>query len=104
MMDDVLVHGRNTEEHNEQLDKVLQKLQEAELTVNRQKCHFSKSQKKFLGQIVDRNDKMISEAVDEDLFLQQENGACVSTVMQTLPATEKQLERVRQHQKEDEEC
>ena len=32
MMDDVLVHGRTIEEHDERLDKVLQKLEEAGLT------------------------------------------------------------------------
>ena len=53
MMDDVLVHGRTTEEHEERLDKVLQRLQEAGLTLNEQKCHFSQSQVKFLGQVVD---------------------------------------------------
>ena len=37
----------------------------------------------------------ISEAVNEDLFLQQETAAYVSTVVQSLPATEKQLERIR---------
>ena len=46
----------------------------------------------------------ISEAVNEDLFLQQETAAYVSTVVQSLPATEKQLERIRRHQEEDEEC
>ena len=55
MMDDVLVHGRTTEEHDERLDKVLQKREEAGLTLNRQKCHFSKPQVKFLGQIVDKD-------------------------------------------------
>ena len=55
MMDDVLVHGRTTEEHDERLDKVLQKLEEAGLTLNHQKCHFSKPQVKFLGQIVDKD-------------------------------------------------
>ena len=53
MMDDVLVHGRMTEEKDERLERVLQRLQEAGLTLNQQKCQFSRSQVKFLGQIVD---------------------------------------------------
>ena len=53
MMDDVLIHGQTAKEHDERLDRVLQRLQEAGLTLNRQKCHFSQSQVKFLGQIVD---------------------------------------------------
>ena len=40
----------------------------------------------------------ISEAVDKDLFLQQETAAYVSTVGQSLQATETQLERFRRHQ------
>ena len=45
-----------------------------------------------------------AEAVDEDLLLQQETAAYVNIVVQNLPATEKQLERIRCHQEEDEEC
>ena len=55
MMDDILVHGQTTEEHDKRLDKVMQTLQEAGLTPNRQKCHFSKPQVKFLDQIVDKD-------------------------------------------------
>ena len=53
MMDDVLVHGQTSEEHDKRLEKVLQRLQEAGLTLNKQKCHFSQTQVKFLGQIID---------------------------------------------------
>ena len=37
------------------LTKVLQRLEEAGLTLNREKCQFLQSQVKFLGQVVDRN-------------------------------------------------
>ena len=53
LVDDVLIHGKSQEEHDRRLMVVLQKLQEAGLTLNQQKCEFSKSQVKFLGQIVD---------------------------------------------------
>ena len=42
--------------------------------------------------------------VDSDTLLQHEMAACVNVVVQSLPATEKQLERIRQHQEEDEVC
>ena len=45
-----------------------------------------------------------SEAGREDLLLQQETEAYVNIVVQNLPAMEKQLERIRWHQEEDEEC
>ena len=55
MMDDILVHGRTTEEHDERLTKVLCRLEKAGLTLNRDKCQFSKTQVKFLGQVIDHN-------------------------------------------------
>ena len=45
-----------------------------------------------------------SDPVDEDTLLQQETAVYVNTVVQSLPVTERQLERIRQHQKEDEVC
>ena len=55
MIDDILVHGRTVEEHDDRLTKVLQRLEEAGLTLNREKSQFLLSQVKFLGQVVDRN-------------------------------------------------
>ena len=45
-----------------------------------------------------------SDPVDEDTLLQQETAVYVNTVVQSLPATERQLERIRLHQEEDEVC
>ena len=42
MIDDTLVHGRNQTEHDERLEKVLQKLEEAGITLlNAEKCEYS---------------------------------------------------------------
>ena len=43
-----------------------------------------------------------SDPVDEDTLLQQETAVYVNTVVQSLPVTERQLERIRQYQEEDE--
>ena len=53
MMDDTLVHGRTQEEHDERLFKILQRIQDANLTLNLEKCQFSKSSIEFLGQVID---------------------------------------------------
>ena len=53
MVDDILVHGRIQEEHDEHLNKVLHRLQEAGLTLNMEKCQFSQSRVTFLGQVID---------------------------------------------------
>ena len=52
---DVLVYGNNQEEHDEWLPKVLQRLEAAGLTLNRQKCQFSQVLVKFLSQMVDKS-------------------------------------------------
>jgi hypothetical protein len=50
-MDDVLIHGRTKEEHHQRVRKVLQRLQEAGITLN-SKCEFTKERIKFLGHVV----------------------------------------------------
>ena len=54
LMDDVLVHGRTQAEHDSRLLQVLQRLRAAGLTLNKEKCEFSRSQVTFLGQVVDK--------------------------------------------------
>ena len=50
--DDIIVYGANQAEHNERLEAVLIRLQEANVTLNGEKCEFSKATVKFLGQLV----------------------------------------------------
>ena len=52
-MDDILVHGKSEEEHNQRLLAVLHRLEKAGITLNKKKCVFAQEQVKFLGQIVD---------------------------------------------------
>ena len=55
LMDDVLVHGTTQEEHDENLLAVLNRIQEAGLILNKDKCIFSTKSIKFIGQVVDAN-------------------------------------------------
>ena len=55
VMDGVLIHGQTGEEHDKRLVKVLHRLENAGLTLNREKCPFSQSRVKFLGQVIDAN-------------------------------------------------
>ena len=50
-IDDILIHGRNEEEHDARVRRLLKRLQEAGVTLN-DKCEFSKKKIKFLGHIV----------------------------------------------------
>ena len=52
-MDDVLVNGKDQEEHDARLEAVLQCLKSAGVTLNREKCEFSKAKVVFLGHLID---------------------------------------------------
>ena len=47
--DDLVVHGKETQDHDERLDKVLQRLADRGLTVNPAKCSFRQSSIEFFG-------------------------------------------------------
>jgi transposase InsO family protein len=51
-MDDLVVFGRNIDQHNKNLTDVLQRLRKVNLKVNPQKCEFLKTQLLYLGHIV----------------------------------------------------
>ena len=55
LIDDVLVHGKSQEEHDERLSKVLHRLQKEGLTLNKAKCKFLQQEVSFLGQVVDQS-------------------------------------------------
>ncbi len=52
LLDDVLIYGANQQEHDERLTGALQRIQESGLTLNKEKCAFSQSRVKFLGQVL----------------------------------------------------
>ncbi|PIK43243.1 hypothetical protein BSL78_19881 [Apostichopus japonicus] len=47
--DDIIVHGKDVEEHDQRLEKVLQRIQEAGLTLNKRKCEFRMTELVFMG-------------------------------------------------------
>ena len=55
MIDDVLVHGKTLQEHDQRLVAVLDRLRKAKVTLNKEKCEFSKHSVRFLGQIIDHS-------------------------------------------------
>ena len=52
-IDDTLVFGKTTEEHDKHLEATLQKLQEANLTLNKEKWEFSKPLVEYIASIID---------------------------------------------------
>ena len=55
MMDDILVYGKCQEEHDHRLTAVLERLQQAKVTLNKDKCKFSVNCVRFLGHIIDNS-------------------------------------------------
>ena len=53
LMDDVLVFGKDRNEHDLRLKQVLERVREAKVTLNHTKCEFAKSSVKFLGHVID---------------------------------------------------
>lgn len=53
MIDDVLVYGRDLEQHDQRLAEVLRRLEQAGVKLNDQKCEFRVPSVKFLGVVVD---------------------------------------------------
>ena len=54
-MDDVLVFGRNQEEHNLRLKQVLERVKSARVTLNPTKCELNRASVKFLGHMIDHH-------------------------------------------------
>lgn len=55
LLDDILVTGKNKEEHKQRLVTVLQRLEDTHLTVQRSKCEFFKDEISYLGHVIDRH-------------------------------------------------
>lgn len=51
-MDDVLVFGGSVEEHNQRVRAVLQRMLDKGMTLNKEKCEFSRPSVTFLGHVV----------------------------------------------------
>ncbi|XP_014361064.2 uncharacterized protein K02A2.6-like [Papilio machaon] len=54
LLDDILVTGRNRDEHMERLNSVLQRLEEAGLTLQKDKCEFFKDEISYLGYVINK--------------------------------------------------
>jgi len=55
VMDDILVFGQSQEQYDTRLDSVLQRLSTSGITLNSNKCEFSKNKLIFLGHVINQN-------------------------------------------------
>lgn len=61
-MDDILVYGMTQSDHDETLKQVLTRLRDNGLTLNSEKCEFSKTSVRFLGHIISSKGVQIDPA------------------------------------------
>ena len=54
-MDDILVFGKDKTEHDQHLEAVLRRIEEAGATLNSNKCEFGKKSLTFLGHVIDED-------------------------------------------------
>ncbi|KAL6483813.1 hypothetical protein MHYP_G00086850 [Metynnis hypsauchen] len=52
-MDDIIIHGKDMTEHDERLQRVLERLESAGLKLNAEKCVLRQRKLHFLGQVID---------------------------------------------------
>lgn len=55
MLDDILITGKNRSEHLDRLHQVLLKLQDAGLTLQKEKCVFFKDEVNYLGYVINKD-------------------------------------------------
>ncbi len=61
-IDDVIVYGKNEDEFLDNLEKVLQRLQERNVSLNPKKCQLGASEIEFVGHVIDKEGLKMSEA------------------------------------------
>ena len=55
LIDDIIVHGANQQQHDQLLSVVLNKLVEADITLNLEECQFNIKTVKVLGHVISSN-------------------------------------------------
>merc|ERR1712237_138704 len=53
-MDDSIVFGSNIEEHDKNLEAVLERIEKSGLKLNREKCQFRKEEVKYFGHLINK--------------------------------------------------
>ena len=64
-LDDIMIWGKDEKEHNERVNKVLQRAKEWNVTFNLRKCIFGASEVKYVGHIFSKDGiKMDDEKIE----------------------------------------
>ena len=81
-IDEVLVHGKDQQKHNERLEAVLKSLLEAGVKLNLDKCVFSTKPVKFLGHVISFSQKGASGHGETPSRKLSSKSRCISRELQ----------------------
>ena len=82
-LDDILIFSKTLEEHFQRLDKIFQKIENAGLRINPEKCHFIKEETKFLGHIISSKGIKVDESKIESI-INYEKPKCLKSLRSLL--------------------
>ena len=85
-LDDILVFAKNKEEHMQRIKHVLEKIKEAGLRINPEKCQFLTERIKFLGYIVSKNG-IETDQTKIDAIKKFQNPSCIKHLRSFLGLT-----------------
>ena len=71
-VDDILVFGANTVEHDSRLYAMLERIKTAGITLNAENCQFSQPCITFLGHVIDHNGTYFTRFKEDDCHLSNE--------------------------------
>ena len=75
---DTIVYGKTKEENDRRLQKVLDKIEQSGLRLNRDKCHLKKTEVKYFGHIITKDGiRPNNERVEAILKLKEPENDCV---------------------------
>ena len=83
LSDDTIIYGKTEEEHDRRLQKVLDKIEQSGLRLNRDKCHLKKTEVKYFGHTISKDGiRPNNERVEAILKLKKpENVSDLRTVL-----------------------
>ena len=71
-IDDILMFGTTTAEHDSRLCAVLEQIKAAGITLNVEKCQFSQQRITFLGRVIDHNGIYFTRPKEDNSYLSDE--------------------------------
>ena len=55
LVDDIIIYAKNQQDHDKTLHALLSRFRQKNLTLNRNKCQFNKSELKFMGHTLSKD-------------------------------------------------